>query len=83
MAATKKAPKKKASPKKAEPMEIKLEAAEEKALDMVQSSKRLCKDLETEVTGAISQAVKKVFESHKHALTPAQSQNVALILFGD
>jgi hypothetical protein len=82
--ATKKAPKKKAAEKKpADAVEFKLSPVEEKALDLVQSSKELCKDLETAVTESISVAVQKVYKAHKIALTSAQAQNVALLLFGD
>jgi ribosomal protein S25 len=78
-AAKKKAPAK----KKAEPAQIVLSAVEEKAFDLVQSSKAVCRELEVAVTGAVAEAVQDVFEEHGIVLTASQSQNVAVILFGD
>ena len=87
-APTKKAPaakpaKKKAPAKKSAEVELVLEPAEEKALDLVEKSKRVCKDLEEEVTKAISGAVATVFNGHGVSLTPRQAKNIALLLFGD
>jgi hypothetical protein len=39
--------------------------------------------LEHDVTEAVSKAVGAVFEKHNITLTPAQAENVALILFGN
>lgn len=75
--------KKKAPAKKSAEPELVLDAAEEKALDLVEKSKRLCKDLEVAVTESISQAVGKVFKDHGVTLTAAQAKNIALLLFGD
>ena len=87
-AAKKAAPAKKATKKKSAPrqddemMEITLDAAEQKAFDLVQSSDDVCDELETVVTAAVAKAVGTVFKKHKIALTAAQAENVALILFG-
>ena len=85
--ATKKAPaakaKKKAPAKKAKPVEIELEPAEIKAFELAHSSKQVCKELELAVTSTISLAVRKVFKQHSIALSPAQAEKVALLLFGD
>jgi hypothetical protein len=79
---TKKAPPKKQA-EQDEPVAIELDAVEEKALEMVQSSQPLCDDLEAEVTDAVSAAVRKVFKKHGHALSSEQAANVAMVLFGD
>jgi hypothetical protein len=82
-AAAKAAKKKSPAKKKAEPAGIVLSAVEEKAFDLVQSSKAVCRELEVAVTGAVAEAVQKVFKQHKIDMTAEQSQNVAVILFGD
>jgi hypothetical protein len=88
-APSKKAAKAKPAKKKTAPaikddqIEIMLEPIEKEALDLVQTSNQLCNDLEVAVTSAVSQAVRKVFKSHKVALSAAQAENVALILFGN
>ena len=78
---------KKAAPKKQtkreEPVALELDAVEEKALEMVQSSQPLCEDLEAEVTDAVSAAVRKIFKKHGHAMSGQQAGNVAMVLFGD
>ena len=76
----KKAPAKR---KKEEQIEIQLDAVEQQALDLVQASDQVCNDLEHDVTDAVSKAVGAVFEKHNITLTPAQAENVALILFGN
>ena len=82
-AAAKAAKKKAPAKKKAEPAPIVLSAVEEKAFDLVQSSKAVCRALEVAVTAAVAAAVQKVFKQHKIDLTAPQAQNVAVILFGD
>jgi hypothetical protein len=87
-AAKKKAPakgaKKKAPAKrKEEQIEIHLDAVEQKALDLVQASDQVCNEIERDVTAAVAKAVGAVFKKHKINLTPAQAENVALILFGN
>lgn len=74
---------KKAPAKKAKPVEIELEPAEIKAFELAHSSAKVCKELELAVTATISQAVRKVFKQHNIALSPAQGEKVALLLFGD
>lgn len=78
-AAKKKAPAK----KKAGREEFVPSAVEEKAFELVQSSKAVCRELEVAVTGAVAEAVQDVFEHHNVILSAEQSQNVAAILFGD
>jgi hypothetical protein len=76
--------KKKAPPKKAAaPVEEMLDPMEEKALDLVQSSKSLCRELEEAVTAAIAEGLQKVFQQHQVELTSDQARNIAMILFGD
>ena len=82
-AAAKAAKKKAPAKKKAGSAQIELSAIEEKALDLVESSKAVCRELEEAVTAAVAGAVQKVFKQHKIDLTAPQSQNVAVILFGD
>jgi hypothetical protein len=76
---------KKKAPAKAkdEQIEIKVDVVEQQALELVQSSDALCNDLEKEVTTAVAKSVANVFKKHKVKLTPAQAENVALILFGN
>lgn len=74
---------KKSPAKKVERIEIELSPAEEKALKLAYSSNDVRGDLETTVTAAIAQAVRKVFKQHGVALTAVQAQEVAMILFGD
>jgi hypothetical protein len=64
-------------------MEIVLDAAEQKAIDLVQSSDQVCDDLEEAVTAVVSKTVATVFKKHKVNLTAAQAENVALVLFGN
>ena len=78
-----KAAKKKPAKKQAEPEQIVLSAVEEKAFDLVQKSKAVCRELEVAVTAAVADSVQAVFKQHGIALTAAQAQNVAVILFGD
>jgi len=82
-AAKKPAAAKKSPPKKVEHIEIELDPTEEKALMLANSCEEVCEELELAVTGAIAQAVRKVFKSHDIALSQPQSQQVALFLFGD
>jgi hypothetical protein len=92
-AATKKpAPTKKAAPAKAKkkapakknaPVEIELDAAEAKAIELVHTTDKVCTELEVAVTTAVAQAVGKVFKKHSISLTSAQAEKVALLLFGD
>jgi hypothetical protein len=87
-APAKKAPakgaKKKAPPKrKDEQIEIKLDPVEQQAIDLVSTSEPLCDDLELTVTSAVAKAVGTVYKKYKINLTPAQAENVALILFGN
>ena len=63
--------------------EIVLDAVEEKAFDLAQSSDALCDELEVEVTEALSVVVRKVYKKHKITLSAQQAKNVALVLFGD
>jgi transposase len=76
---------KKKAPAKAkdEQIEIKLDVLEQHALDLVQKSDPICNDLEKEVTAAVAKSVANVFKKHGVKLTPAQAENVALILFGN
>jgi hypothetical protein len=79
-----KATKKKAPAKKqAKPVEIELDPAEAKAIELAHASDEVCTELEDAVTSAISQAVRKVFKQHDVALTSDQAEEVALLLFGD
>ena len=82
--ASKSASKTKKKPaKKADRVEIEIDPAETKAFELVQSSKKVCEDLELAVTAAVAQAVRKVFKQHRIALTSPQAEKVATILFGD
>jgi hypothetical protein len=82
-AAKKPAAGKKKSSEKVECVEIELGPAEEKALLLAHSSEAVCEELELAVTEAIAKAVRNVFKSHDVALSAAESQQVALFLFGD
>jgi hypothetical protein len=64
-------------------VEIVPDALEQQALDLVQTSERLCDDLEEAVTAAVSKAVGAVFKRYKVVLSAEQAENVALILFGN
>jgi hypothetical protein len=75
--------KKKAPAKKIERIEIELDSVETKAFDLAHSSIEVCTELEEAVALAMSQVVRKVFEQHGISLTPLQSQEVALLMFGD
>jgi hypothetical protein len=74
---------KKKPAKKAERIEIELDPVETKAFELLHSSASVCKELESAVTAAIAQAVRKVFKQHRIALAPSQAEEVAAILFGD
>lgn len=65
-----------------EQLELQLDPLEQKALDLVSTSDRLCNDLELAVTAAVAKTVGAVYKKHKINLTPAQAENVALLLFG-
>jgi hypothetical protein len=64
-------------------IEIVPDALEQQALDLVQTSEKLCDDLEESVTAAVSKAVGTVFKKHKVILSDEQAENVALVLFGN
>jgi hypothetical protein len=63
--------------------EIELDETESKAVDMVLDSEKMLKSLEIEVNTAVTLAVRKVCKAHGAALTTAQAQNVAMVLFGN
>jgi len=75
--------KKKAPAKKIERIEIDLDPAETKAVELAHSSVAVRTELEEAVTLAMSQAVRKVFKQHGISLTSSQAPEVALLLFGD
>ena len=86
---TKKSGQKKATPKKStskklatEEKTIKLDAAESKAMVMIEKSSAICDELEWEVSLAASDAVQKVFKKHKLKLNLGQASTVAALLFG-
>ena len=74
--AAKKSPARKADP-------ITLDAAEEKAFDLAQSSTKVCKELEVAVTEAATAAVRKVFKGHRVPLSRVQAGTLTMVLFGD
>ncbi len=78
-----KAAKKKVPAKKVERIEIELDPAETRAVELAHSSDELCRELEEAVTAAVSQAVRRVFKQHGVSLAPPQAQEVAMLLFGD
>ncbi|MGA2254098.1 MAG: hypothetical protein ABSG53_05500 [Thermoguttaceae bacterium] len=63
--------------------EIDLDDTERKTIDLVLDSDDLRNALETEVNTVVTQAVRKICKAHGASLTVAQSQNVAMVLFGD
>ncbi len=63
--------------------EIKLDAVESKAVDLVLESHDLRNALEMEVNTVVTQAVRKLCKAYGASLTAAQAQNVAMVLFGD
>jgi hypothetical protein len=81
--AKKKTAKRPPAKKQTETLEIKLDATEEKAFELAHRSGKVCDQLESAATLAITQAVQKVFKQHGITLTPAQGEKVALVLFGD
>ena len=80
--AKKKAPAKKAPAKKAKAAEYVPDPIEEKAFKLAQSSAKVRKDLELEVTLAMTIAVRKVFDKHGVALAEDQANRMAMVLFG-
>jgi hypothetical protein len=78
-----KAAKKKAAAKKDEAVEITLDAVETKAIELVDSSDKVCEELEKAVTSAVTEVVRKVFKKNRISLTAAQAEKVALVLFSD
>lgn len=87
-------PKKKAAPKKAAKKapqaqetehvhEFQLDPVEEKAFHLAHSSAKVQRALEEAVTDALARAVRKVFKDNRINLSPAQANNMAMILFGD
>jgi hypothetical protein len=78
-----KASKKKAPAKKAECIDIQLDPTEVKAFELAHKSEQVCKELELAVTQAMAKTVQKVFKQHDISLTASQSEQVALLLFGD
>jgi hypothetical protein len=75
--------KKKAPARKTEQVEIELDPIQIKALELVQSSEKVRKELEEGATAAMSRAVGKVFQKHRISLSASQSQEVAAVLFGE
>ena len=75
---------KKKAPAKAkdEQIEIKVDAVEQQALELVQKSDALCNDLEKEVTAAVAKSVANVFKKHKVKLTPAQAEYLGIPVTG-
>jgi hypothetical protein len=74
---------KKPAKKRDKPEEIVLDANEEKAIVLVNTSNDVADELEVAVTEAVSLAVRKVFKRRHISLTASQAQRIALILFGD
>ncbi len=68
---------------KVDRIEVELDPLEVEAYELAHSSDSVCKELELAVTLATSQAVRKVFKQHRISLTLPQSQEVALLLFGE
>lgn len=87
----KKAPPKKKAPAKKPPkaqeaapvQEFQMDPVEEKAFRLAHSSAKVQRALEEGVTVALSRTVRKVFKDNRIDLTPAQANNMAMILFGD
>jgi hypothetical protein len=69
--------------KPAKPREVEIDVDEAKAIELVQSSDKVCAELEEAVTLAILQAARKLFKKHSIALTADQTEKVAFLLFGD
>ena len=63
--------------------EIELDVTERRAVNLVLKSDDLRNALEMEVNTVVTQAVRKLCKAHGAALTAAQAQNVAMVLFGD
>ena len=82
-AATKAAKKKSPAKKPAESLEIVLDSVEEKAFELAHASEKICKELSWPRQRQLPRPCAKVFKQHNVALTPAQGEKVALILFGD
>ncbi len=78
----KKAPAKKAPAKKAKAAEYVPDPIEEKAFKLAQSSAKVRKDLEMEVTLAMTTAVRGVFKKHGVVLAEEQANRMAMVLFG-
>jgi hypothetical protein len=81
--ATAKKSKKKSPATKVDRIEIELDPAEVKAYELAHSSDTVRKELELAVTLSMAQAVRKVFTQHGVSLTLSQSQQVAVLLFGE
>jgi hypothetical protein len=63
--------------------EVALDDTEKKTIDKVLDSAKFRLALETEVSAALTAAVRKVCRQHGAPLTVAQAKNVAMVLFGD
>jgi hypothetical protein len=63
--------------------DIVLDDSEKKMIDRVLKSSKLRLALETEVSTALSAAVRRFCRQNGAALSAAQAQNVAMVLFGD
>ena len=63
--------------------EIELDDTERKTIDMVLDSDKLRLALETEVSTALTAAVRKFCRQYGTPLSESQAQNVAMMLFGD
>ena len=63
--------------------EVELDDTERKTIDMVLDSDKVRVALETEVSTALTTAVRKFCRQHGASLSAAQAQNVAMVLFGD
>jgi hypothetical protein len=79
------APKAKQKPARqaAEPVEIQLDGPTSAAYDLIQSSPRVCDEIELAVTAAICQQVRKIIKAEGIALNPEQAEQLAALLFGD
>ncbi len=63
--------------------EIELDEAESQAIDHIVECDEAREALEVEVNKVVTQAVRKICKAHGAALSVAQAQNVAMVLFGD
>src|SRR5271156_4123230 len=63
--------------------EVELDETERKTIDMVLDSDAMREALEIEVDAAVTATVRKVCRHYGAPLSPAQAQNVAMVLFGD